>query len=172
MEFSRQEYWSALPFPSPGDLPEPGTEPGSPASQADSLPSEPPGKPLCLHSSLVQVGASMGWQPCGGGCSVWIWDVHILKVEGADLYKSHFSGTVGDKNPAPSRLEIPNGNYNCSIGTRADKEASGSEWESRNNPTLADRLTHLTYVTVWHCRQWGKGRQFQYGAGTIGNPFG
>ena len=37
MEFSRQEYWSGLPFPSPGDLPNPGIEPGSPALQADSL---------------------------------------------------------------------------------------------------------------------------------------
>ena len=43
-EFSRQEYWSGLPFPSPGDLPEPGIEARSPALQADSLPSEPPGK--------------------------------------------------------------------------------------------------------------------------------
>ena len=40
MGFSRQEYWSGLPFPSPGDLPDPGIEPGSPALQADSLPSE------------------------------------------------------------------------------------------------------------------------------------
>ena len=39
--FSRQEYWSGLPFPSPGDLADPGIEPGSPALQADSLPSEP-----------------------------------------------------------------------------------------------------------------------------------
>ena len=44
-EFSRQEYWSGLPFPSPGDLPDPGIESGSPTLQADSLPSEPPGKP-------------------------------------------------------------------------------------------------------------------------------
>ena len=43
MGFSRQEYWSGLPFPSPGDLPDPGIEPGSFALQADSLPSEPPG---------------------------------------------------------------------------------------------------------------------------------
>ena len=42
---SRQEYWSGLPFPSPGDLPDLGIEPGSPAFQADTLPSEPPGKP-------------------------------------------------------------------------------------------------------------------------------
>ena len=38
--FSRQEYWSGLPFPSPGDLPNPGIEPVSPALQADSLPTE------------------------------------------------------------------------------------------------------------------------------------
>ena len=44
MEFSRQGYWSGLPFPSPGDLPNPGIEPGSPSLQADALPSEPPGK--------------------------------------------------------------------------------------------------------------------------------
>ena len=43
MEFFRQEYWSGLPFPSPEDLPNPGIEPGSPALQADTLPSEPPG---------------------------------------------------------------------------------------------------------------------------------
>ena len=40
MEFCRQEYWSEYPFPSPGDLPDPGIEHGSPALQADSLPSE------------------------------------------------------------------------------------------------------------------------------------
>ena len=40
MKFSRQEYWSGLPFPSPGDLPDPGIEPRSPALQADALPSE------------------------------------------------------------------------------------------------------------------------------------
>ena len=45
MEFSRQEYWRGLPFPSPGDLSDPGIKPGSPTLQADSLPSEPPGKP-------------------------------------------------------------------------------------------------------------------------------
>ena len=45
MEFSRQECWSGLPFPSPGDLPDPEIEPGSPALQAVSLLSEPPGKP-------------------------------------------------------------------------------------------------------------------------------
>ena len=45
MEFSRLEYWSGWPFPSPGYLPKPGIEPSSPILQADSLPAEPQGKP-------------------------------------------------------------------------------------------------------------------------------
>ena len=46
MRFSRQRYWSGFPFPSPGDLPNPGIEPWSPALQADSLPTELQGKPI------------------------------------------------------------------------------------------------------------------------------
>ena len=61
MGFSRQEYWSRLLFPFPGDLPNPGIEPGCPALQADSLPTELQGKPECKlsqeekasHSSAV-----------------------------------------------------------------------------------------------------------------------
>ena len=49
MGFSRQEYWSGLPFPSPGDLPNSGIESRSPAFQADTLTSEPPGKPTYIH---------------------------------------------------------------------------------------------------------------------------
>ena len=51
MGFSRKEYWSGLPCPSPGDLPNPGVKPASPACpalQADSLPTEPPGKPYYM----------------------------------------------------------------------------------------------------------------------------
>ena len=49
MEFSRQQCWSGLPFPSLGDLPNPGIKPGSPALHADTLPSEPPGKPKIVY---------------------------------------------------------------------------------------------------------------------------
>ena len=52
MEFSRQEYWSGLPFPSPEGLPNPGIEPRSPVLQADSSPSEPPGKPSCKKAGF------------------------------------------------------------------------------------------------------------------------
>ena len=54
-EFSRQEYWSALPFPSPGDLPDPGIKPMSSALQADSLPSEPPGKSVYHTDDRISV---------------------------------------------------------------------------------------------------------------------
>ena len=52
MGFSRQEYWSGLPVPSPGDLPNPGIEPRSPALQADALTFEPPGKPMDYRPPL------------------------------------------------------------------------------------------------------------------------
>ena len=51
--FSRQEYWSGLPCPPPGDLPNPGIEPRSPALQVDSLLSEPPGKPMTNLDSVL-----------------------------------------------------------------------------------------------------------------------
>ena len=53
MGFSRQEYWSGLPFPSPGDLPDPGIEPGSPTLEADALTSEPPGKPNANYQGVI-----------------------------------------------------------------------------------------------------------------------
>ena len=61
MGFSRQEYWSGLPFPPTGDLPHPGIQPGSPTWQTDALPSEPPGKPL----------KKLGGSKCQG-LSIWL----------------------------------------------------------------------------------------------------
>ena len=60
MGFSRQEYCSGLPFPSPGDLPDPGIEPRSPALQADALTSEPPGKP----NTFIQILKHIEFLPC------------------------------------------------------------------------------------------------------------
>jgi len=62
MEFSKQEYWNGLPFPSPRDLPDPGIKPGSPTLQADTLLSEPPAKQpkylaikILLNSSIHSI---------------------------------------------------------------------------------------------------------------------
>ena len=57
--FSRQEYWSGQPFPSPGNLPYPGIERRSPTLQADSLPAEPPVKPLLESQYLSNPGARL-----------------------------------------------------------------------------------------------------------------
>ena len=51
--FSRQEYWNGLPFPSPGDLPDPGIKPGFHALQADSLPTEPSGEPEQVYNTYI-----------------------------------------------------------------------------------------------------------------------
>ena len=53
--FSRQDYWSGLPCPPLGDLPDPGVEPRFPALQADSLPSEPPGKPARVINAISEL---------------------------------------------------------------------------------------------------------------------
>ena len=62
MEFSKQEYWRGWPLPSPGDLPDPGIEHGSPTLWTDALPSEPPGNPL---------GKTLGHGPNVSYCSEW-----------------------------------------------------------------------------------------------------
>ena len=74
MGFSRQKYWSGLPFPSPGDLLNPGIEPRSPALQADALSSELPGKPNLIP--LNPEGASKLEQPelarrTAGAANLW-----------------------------------------------------------------------------------------------------
>ena len=61
MGLSRQEYWSGLPFPSPGDLPDPGIEPRSPALQTDTLLSEPPGKPAGAILSFISKDGEGRW---------------------------------------------------------------------------------------------------------------
>ena len=64
MEFSRQEYWSGLPFPSPGDLANPGIEPGSLALQADSLLSELPGKSSTFKTSFYNMSIILSFCLC------------------------------------------------------------------------------------------------------------
>ena len=61
MGFSRQEYWSGLPFPSPGDLPDPGIKPRFPALRVDSSSSEPPGKP----SGIKETSNTYAHHSCG-----------------------------------------------------------------------------------------------------------
>ena len=84
MEFSRQEYWSGLWFPSPGDLANPGIEPQSPALQADSLPSELPGcspsplwAPLAKLKKSFKAGVPSSWATD----QYWSWPVRNWATE-------------------------------------------------------------------------------------------
>ena len=76
MGFSRQECWSGLPSPSPGDLPDPGIEPRSPALQADALPSEPPGKPASGSFQISRFFTS-GGQSIGVSASASVLPMNI-----------------------------------------------------------------------------------------------
>ena len=64
MEFSRQEYWSGLSFPPPGDLPNPGIELESSAVTGRFFTTEPPGKPLAIS---LQIELNVAWDICSPG---------------------------------------------------------------------------------------------------------
>ena len=105
MELSRQEYWSGFPFPSPGDLPDPGVKPGSAALQGDSLLPEPPGKPLITFGgeetdsplmtsrlfNLVLLLTVTSWRTSGNRFSLcrFCW-LPFLKAQLQNSAKHHF----------------------------------------------------------------------------------
>ena len=97
MEFSRQEYWSGLPFPSPEDLPDPGIKPWSPALQADSLPLTHLGKP---QSGKIAQGQNSQWvrvhspftAPATPSCPPYM--QHIIKVDSMGILAFHSQGSM------------------------------------------------------------------------------
>ena len=113
----RQEYWSGFPFPSPGDLLDPGIEPRSPASQADSLPSEPLGKPHCVcwdshkgslmfkarrHVTVLLVGDWQGSiRACGRGG---LWQ---LSSENSICQKCLYSSSLHPSHTGGYRIQKP-----------------------------------------------------------------
>ena len=101
--FSRQEYWSGLPVPSPGDLPDPGIKPGSPALQENSLPAELPGKPMKTGvGSLSLLQGIFPTQRSNGGLLHCGWILyqprkerkHYLKKKGIHYFKCASRGTT------------------------------------------------------------------------------
>ena len=81
-EFPRQEYWSGFPFPSPGDLPNPGMEPVSPTLQTDSLPSQPLGKPNWLeHLFWWHLAKEMSMQKFFAFSWI-LWVLYVFKMPG------------------------------------------------------------------------------------------
>ena len=105
MEFSRQEYWNRLPFPSLGDLTDPVIEPWSPALQADALPSEPPGKP-----NIPQHNKSYIWQTHSKHYPKW-WKIQSISPKVRNKTRvttftttiQHSSGSFGHSNQSRKR---------------------------------------------------------------------
>ena len=86
MGFTRQEYWSGLPWPSPGDLPDPGIEPGSSALQPDTLPSEPPGKPWETYRLLFIYNRTLKIRLQQSGFS-WVLCILLILHPPGSLYR-------------------------------------------------------------------------------------
>ena len=104
MGFSRQEYWSGLPFPFPGNLPDPGIEPRSLALQADALTSEPPGKPnkaevdvflefSCFFDDPADVGNLISGSSVFSKSSLnmWKFSVHVLLKPRLENFEHYFA---------------------------------------------------------------------------------
>ena len=100
MEFSRQEYWSGEPFPSPGGLPNPGIKPRSPALEAGPLPSEPPGKPkntgVGSLSLLLLIFPTQGWNPGRPHCRQILYQLSYERSPSYDINKVIFDDGIPD----------------------------------------------------------------------------
>ena len=96
MGFSRQEYWSGLPLPSPGDLPDLGIEPRSSTMEADALTSEPPGNPGERITAGVREQARLGWLKIilGRVCRIFLPRLLGKKKQAGSLAKTEGAETL------------------------------------------------------------------------------
>ena len=111
MEFSRKEYWSELPFSSPGDLPDPAMEPGSPAFQVDSLWAEPPGKSLINSKSCQQ------WCKAPLISYLLLFSAHVFNYQSLPISPPSYSSVLSLPSPAlANNLAICQfGYHNCPL---------------------------------------------------------
>ena len=87
MGFPKQEYWSRFPFPSPGDLSNPGIKPRSSSLQVDSLPSEPPGKPRYTGMGKLSLLQEIFWtQESNRGLLLCRWILYQLRYHGSQMF--------------------------------------------------------------------------------------
>ena len=119
--FSRQEYWSGLPCPPPGDLPNPGIEPKSPALQADSLPAEPPGKPkntgmggLSLLQRILLI------QESNQGLLYCRWILYQLNCQGSPYFLIPPSICVSEIVDSVNRFKSSKKGNPCAISNRLE----------------------------------------------------
>ena len=156
MGFSRQEYWSGLPFPSPGDLPDPGIEPRFPALEADALTSEPPGKPTeelskkDLHDPDNHNGVITHLEPGILECEV-KWALESITTNKA-------SGGGGDGIPVElfrilkddgesAALNMPANLQNSAVATGLEKVSFHSNPKERQCQRMLKLLHSCTHLT-------------------------
>ena len=116
MGFSRQEYWSGLPFPSPGDLPNPGIEPRSPALEADTLTSEPPGKPIPSTKTFPQTCS----HPHESGVKTWMYFGVPIQCS-APVGQAHGTSGIGNLGVLVGGIMVQCGNPDSQHKRRARK---------------------------------------------------
>ena len=136
MKFSRPEYWSGLPFPSPGDLPNPGIKPRSPTLQADSLPAEPPGKPKNIGvASLSLLQGIFPTQESNWGLLYCRQILYQLSYQGA-------GGNTTDISPCVSELSEQPFSNSCINSTNVywTSAAAAAAKSLQSCPTLCDPI--------------------------------
>ena len=143
MAFSRQEYWSGLPFPSPEDPPDPGIKPSCPALQADSLPSELQGPSGCsgqVQTNLYRLKEekwpnSWGWS--SGGRDAW-----------------HRPARTGETQVGRQEA-VPDGSWSVSKGADVGKPGSEGSLELRGDNSRDRGWLGLEMVSKGMLRNWG-----------------
>ena len=130
MGFSRQEYWSGLPFPSPGDLPDPGIEHVSPTLQADSLPSKPPGKPTYKKTFLsIKTGQLKKYQQI----HAWVANSQVLEImKWISLETDHPVSLSWVSVASPTEAGLAGWDGELFVGGRADTQlpiCSTLQWQ-------------------------------------------
>ena len=159
MEFSRQEHWSGLPFPSPRDLPDPGIEPGSPTLQADALPSEPP------EGSTLK--APLGWGPClilsaresnRGTVKLWMsWrGLYFPKNTPGREWLGQQHQWQESRLRAWSNNQTRGGAVSCERSRRVGgEEGSEIDWQTRISPSWGFPGGPVVQTPCFQCRSWG-----------------
>ena len=110
MGLCRQEYWSGLPFPSPGNLPDPGIKPGSPALQAEALPSAPSGKSISfLELSNIQYDLVPSFAYAAVDCLQGLCVTQVVNVQGTERQMEV------PKDPRPCLLSLPLNLWPCPV---------------------------------------------------------
>ena len=150
MGFSRQEYWSGLLFPSPGDLPNPGIEPGSPALQTDALPSEPPANEMRWNQKRRQQASQLSLPYV---CStVWIAQRYSRNYtekrsgrKETEVVRRIKGGNEKERDPASNQFP----KYSPSSGTHRDSQS----WVEKR------RGSEETEATWWRKRRVQRGRE-------------